>query len=71
MIRDIEAKALVRELQRRGIAPDERITVLVERGENDDLPISAINQAGGGFDWLDEEPDLYSDEDLVERYRSP
>ncbi|CAK0742200.1 hypothetical protein CCP1ISM_140017 [Azospirillaceae bacterium] len=37
--------------------------------EADELPITAINAAGGGFDWLADEPDLYSDADLVERYR--
>jgi hypothetical protein len=29
--------------------------------------VTAINAAGGGFDWLADEPDLYSDGDLVER----
>ncbi|EWY41248.1 hypothetical protein N825_31440 [Skermanella stibiiresistens SB22] len=37
--------------------------------EDEDLPITAINAAGGAFDWLAEEPDLYDDADLVERYR--
>jgi hypothetical protein len=32
--------------------------------------MTAINAAGGAFDWLAEEPDLYSDADLVERFRS-
>ena len=37
---------------------------------DDELEISAINATGGGFEWLADEPDLYSDADLVERYRS-
>jgi hypothetical protein len=32
----------------------------------DELPITAINAAGGGFDWLADEPDLYSDADLID-----
>jgi hypothetical protein len=31
------------------------------------LSTAAIAQAGGGFDWLADEPDLYTDADLVER----
>jgi hypothetical protein len=29
-------------------------------------PMAAIAEAGKGFDWLADEPDLYSDADLVE-----
>ncbi len=29
--------------------------------------MAAIAQAGGGFDWLADEADLYTDADLVER----
>ena len=34
-------------------------------GEADALPMAAIAQAGGAFDWLADEPDLYTDADLV------
>ncbi len=35
-------------------------------GEEADAPsITAIAEAGGAFDWLADEPDLYSDADLV------
>lgn len=44
--------------------------MIVENVESDDLPISAINASGGALDWLAEEPDLYSDAGLVERYRA-
>ena len=44
--------------------------VLVESIEAEEPSLTAINAAGGGFDWLAEEPDLYSDADLVERFRS-
>ena len=34
-------------------------------GEADALPMAAIAQAGGAFDWLADEPDLYTDADLM------
>jgi hypothetical protein len=42
---------------------------MVEGIESEELPITAINAAGGAFDWQADEPDLYSDADLVERFR--
>ncbi len=44
--------------------------MVVESIEEIEPSITAINAAGGAFDWLAEEPDLYSDADLVERFRS-
>jgi hypothetical protein len=66
---NIEAGKLSNELKRRGIAPNQRVRVVVEPIANDDMPVTALNAAGGAFDWLADEPDLYSDADLVERYR--
>ncbi len=40
-----------------------------EHDETEELCLTAINAAGGAFDWLADEPDLYSDADLVERFR--
>ena len=64
---DAEAGQLSAELARRGIAADARVHVLVEvmDGEADALSRAAIAQAGGAFDWLADEPDLYTDADLV------
>ena len=64
---DAEAGQLSAELARRGIAADARVHVLVEvmDGEADALSMAAIAQAGGAFDWLADEPDLYTDADLV------
>jgi hypothetical protein len=53
------------ELRRRGIPPGQRLRVVVENIEADEPSITAMNCAGGAFDWLAEEPDLYSDADLV------
>lgn len=56
---DAEAGQVSAELARRGIAADTRVHVLVEvAGEEDLLPMAAMAQAGGAFDWLAEEPDL-------------
>ena len=69
VLSDIEAGKLTDELKRRGIPPGQRLRVVIESLEEDELPITAINAAGGAFDWLADEPDLYSDADLIERYR--
>lgn len=66
---NIEAGRLVDELRRRGIAPDQRVRAVVETLGDDELPITAMNAQGGAFDFLADEPDLYTDADLVERYR--
>ena len=64
---DARAGEVSAELARRGIAAEARVHVLVEVvGEEADLPpMTAIAEAGGAFDWLAEEPDLYTDADLV------
>ena len=66
---DAEAGQVSAELARRGIAANARVHVLVEvvDGQQPDaLPMAAIAQAGGAFDWLADEPDLYTDADLVQ-----
>ena len=69
MTLDIEAGQLSAELAHRGISPSVRVHVLVEVPDDFDLPMAAIEQAGGGFDFLADEPDLYTDADAIERYR--
>jgi hypothetical protein len=70
ILSDIEAGKLSDELKRRGVAPTQRVRAVIETVEQDSIPITAINRAGGGFDWLAAELDLYSDADLIERYRN-
>jgi hypothetical protein len=42
--------------------------VLVEvRDAEEEFSTAAIAQAGGAFDWLADEPELYSDADLIQR----
>jgi hypothetical protein len=67
---DAEAGQVSAELARRGIAADTRVHVLVEVStEEDPLPMGAMAQAGEAFNWLAEEPDLYTDADLVPQAR--
>jgi hypothetical protein len=66
IILDAEAGQLSAELARRGISPHALVHVLVEVTLDGELPMAAIAQAGNGLDWLAEEPELYSDADLVE-----
>ena len=63
-----EAGQVSAELVRRGIAARTRVHVVVEVAADDEdaLPGAAIAAAGGSFDWLADEPDLYSDADLMQ-----
>lgn len=67
IVLDARAGEVSAELARRGIAADARVHVLVELvGGDADLPsMAAVAEAGGAFDWLADEPDLYTDADLV------
>ena len=70
VLNDIEAGKVTDELRRRGIPARQRLRVVVESIEAEEPSLTAINAAGGAFNWLAEEPDLYSDADLVERFQS-
>jgi len=69
ILNDIEAGKVTEELRRRGVPARQRLRVVVETIDEEEPSLTAINAAGGGFDWLGEEPDLYSDKDMVERFR--
>jgi hypothetical protein len=64
---DTEAGQVSAELVRHGIAAGTRVHVVVEVASEQELPMAAIVQAGGAFDWLADEPDLYTDSDLLPR----
>lgn len=66
IVLDAEAGQVSAELARRGIAPYVRVHVLVEVVDVA-VPMAAMAQSGKGLDWLADEPELYSDTDLVER----
>ena len=57
------------ELARLGLTPRRLLRMVLETLEADDseIGITAMNARGGAFDHLTDEPDLYSDSDLIER----
>jgi hypothetical protein len=67
IVLDAEAGQVSAELGRRGIAAHARVLVRVDVLESAEPPMAAIAEAGKAFDWLAEEPELYSDADLTER----
>jgi hypothetical protein len=69
IVLDAEAGQVSAELSRRGVSEHARVHVLVDIIDGEEPPMAAIAQAGKAFDWLEAEPDLYSDSDLVERAR--
>ena len=69
MTLDVEAGQVSSELAHRGIPARTRVHVLVEVPDDAGLPMAALAQAGGAFDFLADEPDLYTDADIIERFR--
>jgi hypothetical protein len=67
IVLDAEAGDVSAELARRGISAHARVRVQGDILDPGEPPMAAIAEAGKGFDWLADEPDLYSDADLVER----
>lgn len=57
-------KAIV-SVGRRG---EEEVLIVPKPEINEDLPISAINASSSSFDFLEDEPDIYSINDLKRRY---
>jgi hypothetical protein len=64
---DVEAGRLSAELERRGISAQTKARVLVEVGEAEPLPMAALAQVGGAFDFLADESDIYRDADVIDR----
>jgi hypothetical protein len=64
---DAPVRNVSEEIIRRGIAADARVRVVVEVVEPHDAEVSMseLAQRGGAFEWLRDEPDLYTDSDLV------
>ena len=63
---DAEAGQVSVELKRRGINPQTRVHIQAKAIDSVESPMAAIVAVGNSFDWLADEPDLYSDADLVE-----
>ncbi|GBQ96525.1 hypothetical protein AA23498_2662 [Acetobacter nitrogenifigens DSM 23921 = NBRC 105050] len=63
---DTQADRLAEELARRGVPAQAQIHAVIHI--HDDGPdMTSIAAAGGAFDWLKVEPDLYTDADIVNR----
>ena len=69
MTLDVEAGQVSAELAHRGIPARVRVHVVVEVPDDADLPMAALAMAGGSFDFLADEPDLYTEADVIERFR--
>jgi hypothetical protein len=66
---DIEAAKLPSEIERRGIAPRQRLRVIVET-LNSEIPLAQLAEQGGAFDFLADEPEIYSEADIANNKRS-
>jgi hypothetical protein len=64
---DVEAGRIPAELARRGISARTKVHGLIKVDEPDGLPMAALAEAGGAFDFLNDEPETYSDDDIIER----
>ena len=53
------------ELAKLGLDQKARVRVRVEIAEPDGMAMAAIAEADGAFQWLADEPDLYTDADLL------
>ena len=63
VLEDIEAGKLPGEIRRRGIPAQQRVRVVLETLDNE-VPLARVAEEGGAFDFLRDEPDLYSESDL-------
>ena len=53
------------------LAPNAHLAVLVLDEDESSAEIRTLADAGGAFDFLKEEPELYSDADLLPNRRNP
>ncbi|UFN51575.1 hypothetical protein LPC08_25260 (plasmid) [Roseomonas sp. OT10] len=65
IVLDAQAGDIPAELARRGISGSTRVHVVVELADTESLPMARIAQDGRALDWLEDEPDLYTDNDLA------
>jgi hypothetical protein len=63
ILENIEAGNVSREIVRKGIAPQQRLRVVLETVD-DDLPLAQIAEHGRAFEFLASEPNLYSASDI-------
>lgn len=63
VLEDIEAERLPVEIRRRGISARQRLRVVVETLE-EEFPLGRFAEEGGAFNFLLDEPDIYSEADI-------
>lgn len=63
VLENIEAGKVSREIERKGIPARQRVRVTLETLD-EELPLVQMAEAGRAFDFLKEEPELYSDADI-------
>ena len=66
VLENIEAGNVSREIERKGISARQRVRVTLDTLE-DDLPLAQMAEAGGAFDFLRDEPELYSEADIKQK----
>jgi hypothetical protein len=66
VLEDIEAGKLLHEIERRGIPPRQRLRVVVET-LNGNIPLAHLAEQGRAFDFLADEPEIYSEADIKPR----
>ena len=64
VLENIEAGQVLAEMARRGIQPRQRVRVVFESVDDDNISLAALAEQGGAFDWLKDEPDIYTLEDI-------
>ena len=64
ILENIEAGKIPGEIQRRGIPAQQRVRVVVETID-EDLPLARMAEKGGAFRFLADEPELYSEADVL------
>jgi len=63
ILENIEVGDLPREIKSRGISNRQRVRVTLETLA-DDLPLAKMAEEGRAFDFLADEPELYSEADI-------
>lgn len=64
VLEDVQAGMVASEIRRKGIPADKRVRVTVETLD-DGLPLAQMAEEGGAFRFLSDEPDLYSQADIL------
>lgn len=54
------------QIRRLGLAPSRMLRIVLETVDEDEPSLVEMNALGGAFDHLADEPDIYSEADLVE-----